>query len=143
MGDFKTKGIYRLFVVVVQIGFPVVFQPILQRIFILPARQPVNTKTNIAAHRRDFFSEYVYQTNRYDFITFRTKNLQIFTFWGNADQFHLVPSKIIVEVGICTHRKLVFRTSFSCQFMGRQDTQRYAHTAGLCPSKKYFTQSIF
>ena len=55
MGDFKIKEIYRLFVVVVQIGFPVVFQPTIQRIFILPARQPVNTKTNIVAHRRDYF----------------------------------------------------------------------------------------
>ena len=56
MGDFKSKGIYRLFVVVVQIGFPFVFQPTIQRIFILPARQPVNPKTNIVAHRRDYFS---------------------------------------------------------------------------------------
>ena len=56
MCDFKIKDIYRFFVVVVQIGLPVVFQPTIQRILILSARQPVNTKTNIVAHRRDYFS---------------------------------------------------------------------------------------
>ena len=34
MGDFKLKAIDWLFVVVVQIGFPVVFQPTIQRFFV-------------------------------------------------------------------------------------------------------------
>ena len=58
MGDFKSKGIYRLFVVVVQKGFPVVFQPTIQGIFILLSRQPVNTKTSILGHREDFLSAF-------------------------------------------------------------------------------------
>ena len=29
-----------------------------------------------------------------------------FVCWGKLDQFHLVPSNTLVEVGICTHRKL-------------------------------------
>ena len=55
MGDFKIKDIYRLFVVVVQIGFTVVFQTTIQKIYILLPRQPVNTKTNIPDHRKDYF----------------------------------------------------------------------------------------
>ena len=98
MGDFKIKDIYRVFVVVVQILFPVVFQPTRQRIFILLPRQPVNTNTNFVGHREDYFFKYTYQTNRYDIITIRTKKLQMFAFWGNVDQFHLVPSKMLVDV---------------------------------------------
>ena len=63
MGDFKSKGIYRLFVVVVQMGFPVVFQPTRQIIFILLPRQPVNTKPNFVGHRKVFFSIPTKQTD--------------------------------------------------------------------------------
>ena len=76
-------------------------------------------------------------------MTFRTRKLQILALWANVDHFHLVLSKMLVEVRNCTHRKLFFCLSFQCQFVGRQDTQIYTHTAELSLSKKYFVQSIF
>ena len=42
-------------------------------------------------------------------MTFRTKSCRFLLFWGNVDHFHLVPSKMLAEVGICTQRKLDFR----------------------------------
>ena len=67
MGDFKLKDIYRLFVVVVQIGTPVVFQPTIQRIFNLPPRQPIYTKNNICGHLKDYF--FIILTNQTDMIS--------------------------------------------------------------------------
>ena len=40
-------------------------------------------------------------------MTFRKRKVQILAFGVNVDQFHLVPLKILVEAGTCTHRKLV------------------------------------
>ena len=76
-------------------------------------------------------------------MTFRTRKLQILSFGGNVDQFHLVPSKMLVEVRVCTRRKLAFYHSFPCQFVGRQDTQIYTHNAELCLSKEIVCTNYF
>ena len=82
MSDFKVKDIYSLSVLVLQIGFLVVIQLTVQKFFILLHRQPINTKNNISGHLKDYFSQYNYQTSEYDFMTLRTKKLQIFVFFG-------------------------------------------------------------
>ena len=51
-------------------------------------------------------------------MTFRTRKLQILSFGGNVDQFHLVPSKMLVEVRVCTRRKLAFYQKFSMPICG-------------------------
>ena len=88
---------------IVQIGLPVVFQPIIQRVFILLPTLPAITKYNIRSQCKDHFSHYNYQTNRFNFMTFRTKKLQIFVFWGNTDQFHLgggAQNKTLVDFNV-------------------------------------------
>ena len=41
-------------------------------------------------------------------MTSSQKSCRFLLFWGNVDQFDLMLSKTLVEVGICTHRKLGF-----------------------------------
>ena len=45
------------------------------------------------------------------------------------DQFHLVPSKMLVEVRVCTHRKLAFCQNFSMPIRG---ASRYTNIHTFC-----------